>query len=276
MSSSYITYKGRGFEAKDAGIELWLAGLGHEIAVDEVAPDWLKELGEYWCGEAVECWGCAAPRVEEELEGRDDISPLITIARRALQRIESMEAAGETQVSIETFGLHSDEPMANQPGALRYVVEVGRAFAGLLDGTLPPDDYPYPIVAPSGVVRSPQHPKGPQVAHGDRKAYVTMQLPVPNLEEGKDVVSRLFGISFTRSDSPLKPPFYSARGADKFELGVNSSDPSTGRHYGRHYQHGAIMLEIETTVLRCAEYERLVRSHFGSLPTKVLKTYFES
>lgn len=48
MGSTYIEYKGKGFEADDFAIEVWLMLIVQEIDKLDPAPAWLAEMREEW------------------------------------------------------------------------------------------------------------------------------------------------------------------------------------------------------------------------------------
>jgi hypothetical protein len=274
MSSQYVKYKGRGFKAKEPGIEIWLAALSREIADDKLAPHWLKELGDYWREEIVAGYGGLSPALEEQLEDRPNIDGLIAVCDRALGRLVAMQAEGQATVSVETFEVWPQHASAGDGFCdLAYVVEVARAFAALLDGSIGPDDSPYPFVAREGLVRHPQQPKGPPAAHGDRTAQLRMQIPLANVEEASAVLARLFGITWTKRESPSESgeASFAVQGDEKFSLLVNR-EPGNWWH-DRRYPAGALVLEIQTTVSRASDYERRARSHFGPALGRVRKTY---
>jgi hypothetical protein len=208
-------------------------------------------------------------------------------------------------VAYGTFGLHCEQPSANAPAPPRYVIEVGRAFVDLLRGNITTDDYPYLFVTSEGLHRHPRVPRGPQVSYDDRQAHWRMQLPVESVEQAKDIVSTLFGITF-RKPQPRRDPVGSRRllekNAHRRFVGLPSAnaDPEFWSRFSYVslrdketfllYQNGdaqrewvtgrsprgAIMLEIETSIARGREYERQTRANFGSLPGRVDKIFYYS
>jgi hypothetical protein len=272
MSSHVIQYKGRGFGAKEWGTEIWLAAIGQEIVRQTVAPEWMQEMGSYWREEAVYGHGCIIPALEEQLEDQQDIRPLIAVAESVAERLEAIEAAGERYVSLETFDLHSPIPHLDTRCSTRYVINVARAIVDLLRETLPPDKFPYPFVRIEGLIRSPQGERE-EVAHGDRLAFMLIQLPVRDVEEAREIVARLLEITFTKPDSKSRPriSYLSTRGKEKFALEVNR-EVENSRPYQRH-PADAIFLVIDTKVSHCREYERKLRLQFGPQIGRIRKHY---
>ena len=81
-----------------------------------------KELGEYWREEALYGFSVVAVHLDEELEERDDVQPLVVVAERVLHRLESSEAAGVQEVALPSFGLQSAIPYENSPHNIHYVI----------------------------------------------------------------------------------------------------------------------------------------------------------
>jgi len=72
MASQIIRYKELGFNAKVDPLQLWTAALSQQMVVDDGAPQWVKEMGEYWREEALYGFSVVAVHLDEELEERDD------------------------------------------------------------------------------------------------------------------------------------------------------------------------------------------------------------
>ena len=123
-----------------------------------------------------------------------------------------------------------------------------------------------------GLTRYPQVPKGPQVAYGDREAHMAAHLPLKDVEEAREVIARDFGITFERdSPSDTGDVYCGRRCDDRIFLYVNSEDENRQRY--RRLPARAIVLEIETKVARCREYERMIRTCFQSLPGRIKRIY---
>jgi hypothetical protein len=97
------------------------------------------------------------PELDKHVKGSDAAKVLATIGDRALADLESRAGAGETAISIETFGLHAEnDPLSNQAASLKYTIAVGRAFIALLRGEFPQEMNPAPFVKADALIRHPQ------------------------------------------------------------------------------------------------------------------------
>jgi hypothetical protein len=85
MGSTRIDFRGKGFEASDFAIEIWLALMVREIDALAKAPEWLREVRDDWETQATGGFGYGVmPELDRFVtdDARRDL--LIALGRRAL------------------------------------------------------------------------------------------------------------------------------------------------------------------------------------------------
>jgi hypothetical protein len=99
MGSSYIDYRGHGFWATDATIEMWLQCLLDETRAQPAGPGWLTQARDHWHIQATEGFqGCIDVGLERHLE-RDADREAVFLA--ILHRLDSRLAAQHLPASGE-------------------------------------------------------------------------------------------------------------------------------------------------------------------------------
>ncbi len=109
MGSSFTDYRGRGFWARDADVELWLNELVAAVDDSADAPAWLREARDWWWIQAtVGLTGCVSIGMDEHLAGAPDRESLfLKLVRRADERVSSYGLTISAEVA-NSFGVGGD------------------------------------------------------------------------------------------------------------------------------------------------------------------------
>jgi len=90
MGSTYIEYRGRGFEANDGITELWLSLLVDEIDALSDIPPWLREAREDWEVQAREGFNFGSdPHLDRFVTEQARHDAMATLCRRIFDRFAS-------------------------------------------------------------------------------------------------------------------------------------------------------------------------------------------
>jgi hypothetical protein len=140
MGSTSIEFRGREFEANDSTMEVWLALLVDEIRAMPDAPDWLRHISEEWTIMGTSHFGFGVdPNLDELISDDERRDVVLTIARRAMARLESLGPLipAETLNGLRDWG--AGFTFARDAEA-KYFLEPARYFIKLLEGTLLPEE----------------------------------------------------------------------------------------------------------------------------------------
>ncbi len=138
MGSTHIDYRGKGFEASDSAIEIWLALLVQEIDALPAMPDWLREVREEWDIQARAGFGYGVmPQLDRFATDDSRRDQLVQLGRRALVRLRDLGEVIPRDVlnGFQTGG--PDATFTEDAGAAPFR-RTGEYFLKLLEGTLTP------------------------------------------------------------------------------------------------------------------------------------------
>lgn len=138
MSSTFVDFGGRGFEAHDAAIEVLLALLVEEIDKIEATPEWMKEMRDEWHLQGTAGFGFGVmPGLDRYITDDSRRNTVVELSRRALSKIESWgdPIPRETLNALQTGG---EGATFTQDIAAAMFVRTARYFLKLLEGTLEP------------------------------------------------------------------------------------------------------------------------------------------
>lgn len=138
MGSTFIDFRGQGFEANDSAIAVLLVLLVREIDKLDQMPDWLREARDEWELQGTAGFGFGVmPGLDEFITDDSRRKVVIDLTRRALHELESLgdPIPSETLNALKTGGEHSTFPHA-VPAAI--FLRTARYFLKLLEGTLEP------------------------------------------------------------------------------------------------------------------------------------------
>jgi hypothetical protein len=148
MGSSTIKLAGRGFEANDSTLEIWLALLIDEIDERADAPGWLRETREAWEVMATQHFGFGVVLGLDEIASdaqRRDL--LLGVAHAALARLRSFGPSipVATLNGLRDWG-HGYE--YTHAVAAEHFLLPAEYFIKLLEGHLGPDEIDARILEP--------------------------------------------------------------------------------------------------------------------------------
>jgi hypothetical protein len=90
MGSTYVDFRGQGFEASDATLEVWLLLLVDEIDRLENPPHWLKEIREEWYTQGTAGFGFGVmPGLDQFVTGPECLETIIDLSGKALHRLRT-------------------------------------------------------------------------------------------------------------------------------------------------------------------------------------------
>jgi hypothetical protein len=138
MGSTQIDYRGKGFQANDSEMEIWLALLVQEIDSTPTAPDWLREVREEWEIQARSGFGYGVmPQLDRFASDEPRREQLVALARRALVRLRAL---GDIIPRDTLNAFHTGGPDATftQDASAAPFRRTGEYFLKLLEGTLTP------------------------------------------------------------------------------------------------------------------------------------------
>ncbi len=136
MGATYIDFRGKGFEASDCHIEIWLALMVDEIDKLDQPPDWLHEVRDVWATQARAGFGYGVmPDLDRFVTDSTRRDLLVSLGRRALAHLATLGEVIPRDVlnSFHTGGPTSTFTEDAQAAPFR---RTGEYFLKLLDGTL--------------------------------------------------------------------------------------------------------------------------------------------
>ncbi|MBD2101662.1 hypothetical protein [Leptolyngbya sp. FACHB-261] len=139
MGSSFIDFKGYGFWARDASVEVWLDLLVQEIDKLEKVSDWLKEARSDWFEQAtVGFVGCVDPKLDHFLISQERIDLVLTLSENTLRWLERQGKYLSKESLNSSMGSEVDNPKGwwEQDVETQSFIKVGRKFIELLRGDL--------------------------------------------------------------------------------------------------------------------------------------------
>ncbi len=140
MSSTYVRFRDRGFEANDSILEIWLALLVKEIDRLQDVPDWLRETRDEWHLQSTAGFGFGViPGLDRFITSEDKLQTILAIAARALRRLEMCgpTISAEELNSLATGG---EGATFTRGVPASEFIRTARYFIKLLEGTLQPGE----------------------------------------------------------------------------------------------------------------------------------------
>src|ERR1051325_4316007 len=145
MGSSFIDFRGYGFWARDATIEVWLYLLVQESDRLETKPDWLKETRDHWHIQAtVGFVGWVHPQLDDFLISQDRINLVMGLCERALKWLNNQ---GEylPRNYLNSLGVGGEGASWTVDVEVALFTQTGRKFIELLRGELKTDASTSPV-----------------------------------------------------------------------------------------------------------------------------------
>jgi hypothetical protein len=136
MSSTFVRFRGQGFEANDTALEVWLALLVREIDKMDLVPDWLHEVRDEWYLQSTSGFGFGVmPRLDDFVTSEERRKSILTLSRQALKKLESygQVVPREELNSLKTGGKNS---IFTQDVPISELARPARYFIKLLEGNL--------------------------------------------------------------------------------------------------------------------------------------------
>ena len=140
MGSTFVEYRGMGFEASDTTLEVLLAMLVDEIDAMPNPPAWLRALRDYWNEICTAQYGYGVmPGLDRYLTEDAQRDVIVALLARVLSRLEAFgaEAPAEFLNGLRDWGRESQFSMAVEGELLRRPV---RFLIHLLQGNLGPGE----------------------------------------------------------------------------------------------------------------------------------------
>lgn len=140
MGSTTVTLDGKGFEASDAVLEIWLALLVRELDRWPDPPPWLGEVRDEWELQATAGFDFGVmPQLDEFATDAERRATLIAVSKNGLQALESM---GETITceQLNDMGTGGEDSYFTEDLPTEQFKRLARYFIKLLEGQLGPDE----------------------------------------------------------------------------------------------------------------------------------------
>ena len=140
MGSTFVDFKGHGFEADDSTLEVWLALLVDEINRTQDAPQWLRDLREEWEIRATAKFGFGVmPGLDDVVTDDSRRLAILALATRALERLKGLgdPIPQGTLNAIRDWGEGSN--YLGDVAAVNFV-RPAEYFIKLLEGRLAPEE----------------------------------------------------------------------------------------------------------------------------------------
>jgi hypothetical protein len=138
MGSTYIDFRGKGFEANDSEIEIWLAMMVQEIDQLTQAPEWLHEVREEWNLQSKAGFGYGVmPELDRFAADNLRRDLLVTLGRRALARLADLGEVIPRDV-LNAFETGGPSASFTDDARAEPFRRTGEYFLKLLQGTLSP------------------------------------------------------------------------------------------------------------------------------------------
>jgi hypothetical protein len=138
MGSTFIDFHGKGFEASDSAIEIWLALLVKEIDALQAAPAWLREVRDEWDELSKAGYGFGVmPDLDRFVTDDARRQQLLGIGGRALERLRALGEVIPRDV-LNAFETGGPGSYFTQDAPAATFRRTGEYFLKLLEGTLTP------------------------------------------------------------------------------------------------------------------------------------------
>ena len=139
MSSTYVAFRDRGFEANDAVLEVLLALLVTEIDRLQDAPDWLREIREEWNIQSTAGFSFGVmPGLDNFVTSEEKRQTILALAGKALQKLESYGPV-ITRDQLNALETGGEGSTFTCDVATSEFTRPARCFIKLLEGNPPGD-----------------------------------------------------------------------------------------------------------------------------------------
>ncbi len=136
MGSTYVTFRGHGFEANDSALEIWLALLAREIDELTAVPDWLRAVRDEWHLQSTAGFGFGVmPGLDRFIDSEDKRQTLIDIGVRTLSKLEARGPVISRE-ELNRLGTGGEGAVFTQDVPVSDLVRPARYFIKLLQGNL--------------------------------------------------------------------------------------------------------------------------------------------
>ncbi|MER6139912.1 hypothetical protein ABT174_07610 [Streptomyces sparsogenes] len=137
MGTSYTEYRGHGFWAGDAHIEMWLYFLSEEVAQLSERPAWLDAAQDHWRSQAtVGFVGCVSACLDEHVGvDPDRVATVLALSARTRARVEGWAPAIPRDVA-NGFGTGGEGSYFTHDVDTEPLLKVADAFVALLRGEI--------------------------------------------------------------------------------------------------------------------------------------------
>lgn len=140
MGSTFVEFHGRGFEANDAQIEVWLLLLVDEIDKLANLPDWLKEVRRDWHLQATGGFGFGVmPGLNELVTNAERRDVILGLCSKAMTRLRGY-GAFVPKDELNSIQGSSDSGYFDGDVEAELFVKMGDYFMRLLREELKPDE----------------------------------------------------------------------------------------------------------------------------------------
>src|SRR5687767_6487948 len=138
MGSSFTSYRGKGFWARDGQVQVWLYFLVEEIERLESPPAWLQQVKQDWLVQStLGIGGCVCAGLDEVATSTERTQTLIELAQKALRHLHERGPRLTLEVP---FSYATDGPdVLCIDRDIRIFSCVGEAFIDLLQGRVRTD-----------------------------------------------------------------------------------------------------------------------------------------
>jgi hypothetical protein len=140
MGSTFVEFRGRGFEANDAQIEIWLLLLVDEIDSLVDRPAWLDEAREDWHLQATACFGFGVmPGLDSVVTSAERRDVVLALSSKAMTRLKSYGVLIEKD-ALNRLGRCDDKHYFTGDVQTELFVKMGDYFTRLVREELGPDE----------------------------------------------------------------------------------------------------------------------------------------
>lgn len=140
MGSTYVEFRGRGFEASDATLEIWLLLLVEEIDSLPSRPRWLQDVREEWYIQATEVFGFGVmPGLDEVVTNEERRDVILDLSSRAMKRLRTYgRVISKDELNAILRG--GPDHMFTEDARTEPFVRTGDYFTKLLREELAPEE----------------------------------------------------------------------------------------------------------------------------------------
>jgi hypothetical protein len=150
VGTSFTSYRGRGFWARDGQVEVWLYLLVQEIDRLPSPPDWLREARESWHVQStLGLMGCVSAGLDEVATTPERVRVLVDLAHGALRWLRE-QGPRLTLTVPYSHGTQGPDTLCGDVD-IRVYECVGLKFIELLQGRVETDAATSPCVWPPEV-----------------------------------------------------------------------------------------------------------------------------